>query len=151
MKIDFITEWSTAVKDFIGLPRPYAVYGKENNPLNLAAKTPIPWQSIPRKDGNGINLLQRHEDSVYEENLCAYCGVVFLPDEEAVRWTTVDKPLNQYGPRVYSDIHPFHIECMKQARIFCPHMKKTEDQEFETGAYKKLRQNADKQLNSHRQ
>ena len=148
MNIDFLIEWSTAVKDFVGFPRPYAKYGidKESNPLNLAPKTPIPWQSIPNKIGDGIRLLQRHEDSVYTDNVCAYCGVAFSPNEETIRWTTIDKPLTKSGPRVFSDVHPFHLECMEQARAFCPHMKKTIDDEFETGTYSKLRSNADEQI-----
>ena len=38
---------------------------------------------------------------------------------------------------------PFHIECMKQARIFCPFMKKRKDFEFEQGKFKHIKANAD--------
>jgi hypothetical protein len=31
---------------------------------------------------------------------------------------------------------------MEQARIFCPFMRKLNDEDFETGTYKKLKQNA---------
>jgi hypothetical protein len=31
---------------------------------------------------------------------------------------------------------------MEQARIFCPHMRKLQDSDFETGKFKKLKQNA---------
>jgi len=35
---------------------------------------------------------------------------------------------------------------MEQARAFCPHMKKTTDDEFEIGTYAQLRANADLQI-----
>ena len=54
-----------------------------------------------------------------------------------------DKPLSKNGDRVFSDIHPFHLECMKQGRIFCPHMKETKDEEFEVGTFKELRDKVD--------
>jgi hypothetical protein len=47
---------------------------------------------------------------------------------------------------VKSDSHPFHFECMKQARMFCPHMKKTKDSEFETGKYSELREKCMQEL-----
>jgi hypothetical protein len=31
---------------------------------------------------------------------------------------------------------------MEQARIFCPHMRKLQDSDFETGKFKELKQNA---------
>ena len=45
------------------------------------------------------------------------------------------------GPNVFSDNYPFHIECMKQARIFCPRMRQTENSEFEYGRYQDLKEN----------
>ena len=36
---------------------------------------------------------------------------------------------------------PLHIECMRQARIFCPHMKKTTEDEFEYGDFITLKNN----------
>ena len=148
MKIDFLVEWSTAVKDFVGLPRPYAKYKEVvGSPIKLSSKTPIPWQSIPNVQDNNIRLFQRHEDSVYRNNLCPYCGVAFLQDEEVIRWTTIDKPLTRTGQRVFSDVHPFHKECMRQSRIFCPHMRNTKDNEFELGPFSILRNHADIQIN----
>jgi hypothetical protein len=146
MRVQFLQEWSTAFKEFVGLPRPFAKYKKGIGRFNLPSRTPIPWQSIPDVSMGGIRLFQRHEDSVYIKNLCAYCGVAFSPIEQVIRWTTLDKPLSKNGDRVFSDLHPFHLECMRQTRTFCPHMKNTTDDEFETGTYSELRSNADEQI-----
>jgi hypothetical protein len=147
MKIKFIVEWSENVKNFKGLPRPFARYKKDNlNVFNLARKTPIPWQSKPNSRMSGISLIPENENMVYISNICAYCGIFFLNNEKTIRWTTLDTPLSKDGNRVFSDVHPFHLECMEQARTFCPHMKKTTDDEFETGTYSKLRSNADEQI-----
>ena len=43
--------------------------------------------------------------------------------------------------RVFSDSYPHHLECMKQARIFCPFMRTLIDKNFETGEYDILRSN----------
>jgi hypothetical protein len=149
MRVQFLQEWSTALKEFVGLPRPFAKYKKGIGPHNLPSKTPIPWQSIPDTKAGNLRLFQKHEDSVYKDRVCAYCGIVFESNEEAIRWTTVDKPLTKSGQRVFSDVHPFHFECMKQARIYCPHMKTTADEEFEIGTYAQLRANADLQIASY--
>ena len=39
---------------------------------------------------------------------------------------------------VLSDSHPFHLECMRQARIYCPHMVNTTDNEYIIGEYSKI-------------
>jgi hypothetical protein len=150
MKIQFLVEWSEQVKNMTGLPRPFVKYGKgTNRPTiknKLARKTPFPWQSKPIPFTDGIQLIPENEQRVYAEKLCAYCGVQFNPKEECVIWTTKDKPVVKHGRRVYSDYHPFHLECMRQARIFCPHMRTTEDKEFQTGIYEELRIEAIKRI-----
>lgn len=146
MKIQFLVEWSQETKKTIGLPRPFAKYKKGVGRFNLPLKTPIPWQSEPDLSMGGIRLIKENEEKVYAGNLCAYCGVDFLKNEKVIRWTTLDKPLSKDGDRVFSDLHPFHLECMRQARIFCPHMKTTTDDEFELGTFEELRARADIQL-----
>ena len=134
----------------MGLPRPYAVYPVPNR-LNIAAKTPIPWQSNPDLEiSGGITLNQENENKVWVEKRCAYCGAVFSDDEKAIRWTKLDKPLHHTYERVFSDLHPFHLECMKETRIFCPFMRKTKDSEYETGKYSNLRANAHAQISTTR-
>lgn len=150
MQIKFFIEWTHATKNFLGLPRPFARYGgKYPNPKKLAIKSPIPWQSIPVVSSGRIALETDNEEKVWKENRCPYCGVVFVENDEAIRWTTLDTPLSKKGQRVFSDLHPFHLECMRQARIFCPHMKTTTDTEFEIGPYSQMRANAHAQISSH--
>ena len=132
--------WQEEDVDTVGLPRPFAT------PVikNLAKKVPIPWQSEDRFQSLGhLGLNQKNEDVVYEKNLCSYCGVEIKNNETAIRW--INAPLeftSKEGPKVFSDFHPLHLECMEQARIFCPHMRKLKDLDFETGMYKELKQNA---------
>jgi hypothetical protein len=87
-------------------------------------------------------LNQENEKLVYLEGRCGYCGIKFIDNDECSRWIIVDPTQNDStGPRVFSDTHPLHIECMKQARVFCPFMRQRENDEFEHGIYKDLRQN----------
>jgi thioredoxin 1 len=46
---------------------------------------------------------------------------------------------------VFSDIHPLHLECMRQTRIFCPGMKQRTEKEFEYGLYLNLKNNSQKE------
>jgi hypothetical protein len=130
-------------KKSIGLPRPYvdvdeSLY-KKNNVFHLHKRVPIPWQSEPAGLDNFLNIIHENEDKIYSMNLCPYCGKQFLPDEESIRWISKKRIPKHNGPSVFSDSHPFHIECMKQARIFCPFMRNTKDKEFEIGLFYKLK------------
>ena len=125
-----------------GLPRPFAhTYRKD-----MAKIVPIPWQSEDNfKKNKNLSLIPKNERLVYKESLCSYCGIKINNEEICIRWKTInlekifaDLPLNI----VLSDIHPLHIECMKQARIFCPFMKTLKDEDFETGQFKNLQKNA---------
>ncbi len=123
-----------------GLPRPFATPTRKD----LAKKVPIPWQSEDCFQSLGhLGLNQKNEDLVYEKDLCSYCGIEIKNDEITIRWITAPlKFTTRGGPKVFSDFHPLHLECMEQARIFCPHMRKLQDLDFETGKYKELKQNA---------
>jgi hypothetical protein len=118
---DNASKWQENDVNTVGLPRPWATSKRKD----LAKKFPIPWQSEDRFESLGhLGLNQKKE-------------------EITIRW--INAPLeftSKEGPKVFSDFHPLHLECMEQARIFCPHMRKLEDQEFETGKYKELKQNA---------
>ena len=122
------------------LPRPFATPTRKD----LSKKVPIPWQSEDRFESLshlGLNL--KNEDRVYIEELCPYCGIKINNEEIVTRWFTCELSLVNRDHRwVYSDLHPFHIDCMKEGRIFCPHMRGLQDLDFETGTYKKLKQNA---------
>jgi hypothetical protein len=132
-------QWTEKDINTVGLPRPWAMPKKKG----LAKKVPIPWQSEDCfKDGH-LGLNKQNEDLIYKNDLCAYCGIKINDIEITIRWKTYNLLLiNNYFRWIYSDIHPFHIECMKQGRIFCPYMKTLIDEDFETGTYKKLKQNA---------
>ena len=132
--------WQEKDVNTVGLPRPFATPTRKD----LAKKVPIPWQSEDRFESLGhLGLNQNNEDVVYKKNLCSYCGVEITNKETVIRW--INAPLAftfKEGPKVFSDFHPLHLECMEQARIFCPHMRKLQDSDFETGKFKKLKQNA---------
>jgi len=142
--------WSEQTQNSTGLPRPIAKFGNKFKTKNgnkyLFAETPIPFQtSATPNDDFPIDLIQENEDKIYPEGLCAYCGLGFENDEPAIRWTKDEETLHERIPfKVPSDYHPFHIECMRQTRVYCPHMRETFDSEFETGTYAELRSNADK-------
>lgn len=137
-------KWQEEDVNTIGLPRPFATPTRKD----LAKKVPIPWQSEDRFESlNHLGLNLNNEDKVYIENLCPYCGVKIEEEEIVTRWFTCELVLVNRDHRwVYSDLHPFHIECMKEGRIFCPHMRKLKDEDFETGTYKQLKINAIKDV-----
>ena len=137
---DGVDQWQKKDVDTVGLPRPWAIPQRND----LAKKVPIPWQSEDWFQSNGhLGLNENNEDLVYINNLCPYCGIKINDDETVIRWYTCNLILVNKNDRwVYSDLHPFHIECMKEGRIFCPHMRKLKDIDFETGLYKNLKQNA---------
>jgi len=132
--------WQEKDVNTVGLPRPFATPTRKD----LAKKVPIPWQSEDRFEPLGLlGLNQNNEDAVYEKNLCSYCGIEIKNKEIVIRWINAPLALTfKEGPKVFSDFHPLHLECMEQARIFCPHMRKLQDSDFETGKFKKLKQNA---------
>lgn len=151
---DNAKQWTVESKDFIGLPRPFYTtpkdfYDKKHFSFKTNMKffmhkiVPIPWQSFPFFiEGGGLGLIQKNESRVYIEKLCPYCGKHIQDEEIVIRWKNHDKIPTLDGPRVWSDYHPFHIECMKQGRKYCPFMRSTKNKEFETGQYKELLQNA---------
>ena len=128
-------EWAESDQDFVGLPRPFAIFDKSIS-LKLHGKTPIPWQSMPNLELGNLKLNLENEKKVYNENLCPYCGVKIKNEEIVVRWIT------KLDIAISSDFHPLHQKCMLEARKFCPYMKKTKDEEFEYGMYFKLKKHA---------
>jgi hypothetical protein len=145
---DDADEWEPESKEHTGLPRPY----KEVEPslfahkFSIKPKVPIPWQSYPIFSTRGaIEVIKENEARVFSEDLCAYCGLKIKDNETVIRWKSEDDLSGKYlydpkkNTRVASDIHPFHLECMEQARTFCPFMHKTLDEEFETGLYSDLK------------
>jgi hypothetical protein len=143
--------WNSLSKNIIGIPRPFFKVLKseqyKNGKFHLHPKIPIPWQSEPHfKDGRAFNIIYENEEKVYPHNICPYCGKTFLPIEESTRWTGSKKKPTKDGPSILSDSFPFHIECMKQARIFCPFMRQVPEEQFEYGTYGKLKLNSVKYM-----
>jgi hypothetical protein len=148
-------EWKTSLKNFVGFPRPFFILNKEQRKPNskstlllksnlyLHKKIPVPWQSIPVfNDMQKFELNVENEKLVYKEELCGFCGLKFSDNDNCSRWKVYSPNQTDFiGPRVFSDTHPLHPQCMKQARIFCPFMRQREDSEFEHGTYKELRKN----------
>ena len=131
-------QWKESDIDTIGLPRPFAFTTRKD----LAKRVPIPWQSEDRFLSKGnLGLNQKNEDMIYDNDLCPYCGIKILTEETTIRWINAPfKLTKKEGPKVFSDFHPFHLECMRQARIFCPHMRKLKNTDFKVGLYKDLKQ-----------
>jgi hypothetical protein len=145
-------EWNDKNASTIGLPRPYYEVSKSfinKSKINLARVVPIPWQSKAVFTENPIptvfNVIEENEKRVCIEGLCGYCGIKFEDYDKCIRWIGTkplvlsDLPNDGQGPRVFSDTHPLHLECMKQARIFCPFMRIRSDLEFEYGIFSELK------------
>lgn len=138
-------EWNENSSNNVGLPRPYSKVLPINRKRHkLAAIVPIPWQSWAKNDQERfLSLIQENEDIIYYKDLCSYCGLKINDDQEVVRWNSPKiNEIRHDGSFVFSDIHPLHIECMKQTRIYCPGMRKRKEEEFEYGKYYKLKNNA---------
>lgn len=138
-------KWQPQDVNTTGLPRPYADT-KWNNTYKpgLAKLVPIPWQSEDLFASRGhLGLNKENEGKIYKEDLCGYCGLKINDSETVIRWISANLDfIKQKRKVVKSDIHPFHIECMKEARIFCPKIKSLLDEDFEIGLYKNLKLNA---------
>jgi hypothetical protein len=138
-------KWQPTDVNTTGLPRPYAntKYLNKYKP-GLAKIVPIPWQSEDLFNSRGhLGLNKENEGKIYKEDLCGYCGLKINDSETTTRWVSANLDfIKEKRKVVKSDIHPFHTECMKEARIFCPHMKFLLDEDFEVGLYKNLKLNA---------
>jgi thioredoxin 1 len=138
-------EWNESHIGFVGLPRPFSKVLKQHQVGHaLAPKVPIPWQSRAQNNQDGfLKIVQENEDIVYTKSLCSYCGIAINNEESVVRWKNkeLDK-IKHDGRFVLSDIHPLHLTCMKQTRVYCPGMKKKKEEEFEYGKYIDLEKNA---------
>jgi len=153
------TLWSKDIKDLVGLPRPifFVPIKKQKkqgelfkNNFFLHPIVPIPWQSMPvdSETDNILILDVENEYKVVDKHLCTFCGVNFKNEDICIRWKDMNEiASHNNGPRVFSDNHPLHLECMVQARIFCPFMRSLKDDNFEKGQYVKLRLNFEKMYN----
>jgi hypothetical protein len=129
-------EWSELSIKKTGLPRPYAIVPKiyyfKNNKRYLAKKIPIPYQSTPGEN-EPIRLNMENEEYVVSNDLCSYCGLDIDKNINSARWMIekekdAENDLRDFVP---SDFRPFHIECMKQARTYCPFMRTLDDSNFD--------------------
>lgn len=142
--------WTKHNATYRGLPRPYSathdlikiILAVKN--LKIANKVPIPWQSFSRFDQNySLGIIAEHEAEVVEKGTCAYCGLGFEKNDECTIWINYpEKSPAKLKARVFSDHFPFHLECMRETRVFCPHMQTTQDEEFKVGLYENLLQEA---------
>jgi thioredoxin 1 len=141
-------EWNDSLRSFVGLPRPFSkVLKKHRINQKLSAKVPIPWQSAAINNRDGLlRIIQENEDIVYYKDLCSYCGIKINNKENVVKWKNPHTDeIKIDGRFVFSDIHPLHLYCMKQTRIYCPGMRKREEKEFEYGLYSELKKISEKE------
>jgi hypothetical protein len=128
--------WSEKSTDKTGLPRPHFYTSPEAHYVNgkkfLHKIIPIPYQSKPGIKNTFIRLNVENEKKAVKEGLCSYCGIKIKDDEESIRWIIENENFLNYKDKdiVPSDFHPFHLKCMKQARIYCPFMRTLKDQQF---------------------
>jgi len=143
-------DWSRKTQDDLGLPRPFVsieTEDREDRPGVLRARVPIPWSTNPDRKlfGRGDNTpspIRSKEKDAIKNLKCSMCGVPFDPLESAIRWKST-------GPTVgETDNQPFHEACMRQTRIFCPHMQNIDDSEFEKGPATILAANAQRDRKS---
>jgi len=129
-------EWSLKNIKKTGLPRPFYIVPKnyyfKNNKRYLAKKIPIPYQSTPGEN-EPIRLNIENEEYVVSNDLCSYCGLDIDKNSDSVRWMIEKEKDVENNSRdfVPSDFRPFHIECMRQARIYCPFMRTLDDSSFD--------------------
>ena len=135
-------EWSSFTRNYLGLPRPFSKVSENYRiKLKLGAKVPIPWQSAAKNEGETfLRIVQENEDIVYYKNLCSYCGIKINDNENVVKWNNPNmNKITHDSNFVFSDIHPLHLECMKQTRIYCPGMRERIEEEFEYDLYSNLK------------
>jgi hypothetical protein len=128
--------WSEELTNFVGLPRPY-FFSQEKNWFKdgkkyIYKKFPVPFQSKPGDENSVIKLNIKNEKKAVEEGLCSFCGIKIKNKELSIRWAIENQDFvkNKTRDWVPSDFHPLHIECMKQARVYCPFMRTLPDEEF---------------------
>jgi hypothetical protein len=130
-------EWSNNSLKLIGLPRPYSNVPEKfyfkNKKRYLAKKIPIPYQSLPGNSERGIRLNMENEKESINKDLCGYCGIKINNEELSIRWKIeIEKDFfHEQFDVVPTDFHPFHLECMRQARIYCPFMRILKDEVFD--------------------
>jgi len=130
-------EWSNNNFKSTGLPRPYSNVPEnfyiKNKKRFLAKKIPIPYQSLPGNSERGIRLNMENEKESINKDLCAYCGIKINNKELSIRWK-IELEADFFYEQldfVPTDFHPFHLECMRQARIYCPFMRTLKDEVFD--------------------
>ena len=130
--------WSEKTTSFKGLPRPYwfpnSKYYYKFGVRHLHKKVPTPYQSKPGTELTAaIRLNIKNEKEVITNDLCPYCGIQIEESLKSIRWKIEVQDFNQEPNHdwVPSDFRPFHLECMKQARFFCPFMRILDDAQFE--------------------
>lgn len=135
--------WSEQTKNNTGLPRPFYIIPsflhKKNKKFYLHKKVPIPFQSIAKfTESQLLNLNKENEEVVVNNELCPYCGIKIDNEEQCIIWTTYNIGFSNNHSVVKSDVYPFHLECMKQGRIFCPFMRTKKSNEFKIGKFSDL-------------
>ena len=137
--------WSEELRDTTGLPRPsVSTTPFEQRIFDVKKRIPIPWATSPTYSEYGEadqNLPfpdSSKQQEAIEKGLCPMCGEGFEKGEIAQRWTRkTNEGIERSGGA--ADNYPLHQECMRQARIFCPHLKSELEERFETAPHKELR------------
>jgi hypothetical protein len=154
--------WSKENDSVKGLPRPFTIFPRllfyKNGERYVYEKTPIPYQSYPDINSDKpIGLIFKNEKDCLSNKLCPYCGLGFSEDQVCMRWITHESNnnsgeyvsnFNNSLVRVLSDIMPFHMPCMSEARKFCPFMRKLTDDDFEINRFDKLYSDAISYINT---
>jgi hypothetical protein len=127
--------WSNNLSKHKGLPRPEwygnkKFYFKDGKRL-LPKKFPVPYQSMPGDEDFVLKLNIENEKEVFSNDLCGFCGIKIEEEDLSIRWMVEKTEIKEKRDLVPSDFCPQHLECMKQARTYCPFMKTLKDYDFE--------------------
>jgi hypothetical protein len=127
--------WSSNLLKHKGLPRPECYANKKfyfkDGKRFLPKKFPVPYQSMPGDEIAFIKLNIENEKEVVLNDLCSFCGTKIEEEDLSIRWMVEKIEIKQERDFVPSDFRPQHLECMKQARTYCPFMKTLKDYDFE--------------------
>ena len=126
-------KWTPENDRKIGLPRPFLY-----NQTGEFKRTPVPYSHTVEEAES------EHPYDIYlptgeiPEHRCMWCGEKFEQNEPTERWKG-----STFGTGVDSQLFPMHPKCMRQLKIFCPHVRSEPDEAFESGPYIELRKNAE--------
>jgi hypothetical protein len=127
-------KWTSENDRKVGLPRPF-LYDQTGE----FKRTPVPYShTVDSSDKQPYDYYSPVGE--IPEHKCMWCGEKFEQNEQTERWKG-----GSSGTGSDSQLFPMHPKCMRQLKIFCPHVRMQSDEAFESGPYSELRKNAEEE------